>query len=101
MLYFTEDQIAIMKSIFLRLDTSTLTSLQYRTKETEFSTGRTIAIYNKWKKPICIYQNFKTLSPWRMKLLKRLAVKIPFTLYITYPSDDIVRVGWKWEAKTT
>lgn len=92
-MHFTDQQIEDIKAIFNRLDTSTINSLQYNNKANEFRTGCTIAIYNKWNKPICIFQK----SPWRMKLLKRLAVKIPFTLYITHPREDIDRVGWKCE----
>lgn len=94
-MYFKDSEVQAMQSIFMRLDTSTLNSLQYYSKNNEFRTGCTLAIYNKWNKPVFIFQNFELLSPYRMKLLHKLAGKIPFSVYITYPREDLVRVGWK------
>lgn len=96
-MHFTDDQVQIMQSIFLRLDTSTINSLQYYTKENEYRTGCTIAIRNKWNKPICIFQNFENLSPYRMKLLKKLSTKIPFPFHVTHPREDRICIGWKCE----
>lgn len=96
-MYFKDDEIEVMKSIFKRLDVTTIHAVQYNIPDNKFVTGRTIAIYNKWKKPICIFQNFEPLSPYRMKLLIRLSEKIPHKVYITYPREDLVRVGWKIE----
>ena len=49
-MYFKDSEVQAMQSIFMRLDSSTLNSLQYFTKKNEFRTGRTLAIYNKWNK---------------------------------------------------
>lgn len=94
-MYFKEEQVDIMKSIFRRLDVKTIDSLQIFIKDNDLRTGCTQVIYNKWRKPICIFQNFTNLSPYRMKLLKRLAEKIPYPVYITQPREDIMRIGWK------
>lgn len=96
-MYFKDEEVDAMKSIFRRLDGSKLNSLQYFIKENELRTGCPMAIYNKWKKPICVFQNFQNLSPYRMKLLKRLATNIPYPLHITQPREDIMRIGWKIE----
>jgi len=95
-MYFKEKEVETMKSIFKRLDSSTIYSLQFHTKENDLLTGFTIAIHNKWKKPICIFQNFPNLSPYRMKLLVRLSMQIPFPVHITHPREDITRIGWKY-----
>nr|WP_315245129.1 hypothetical protein [uncultured Flavobacterium sp.] len=97
-MYFTEKELETMQTIFRRLEGTTLNSLQYFIKENEFRTGCTLAIFNKWKKPICIFQNFEFLSPFRMKLLMKLSDKIPHRLHITYPREDITRIGWKIES---
>lgn len=96
-MYFKEEQVETMKSIFKRLDGSTIYSLQLFTKDNDLRTGCTQVIYNKWNKPICIFQNFEPLSPYRMKLLMRLSGQIPFPIHITKPRDDIMRIGWKFE----
>jgi hypothetical protein len=92
---FTAEQIETMQSIFKRLDTSTITSLQLFSKDNDRRTACTQVINNKWKKPICIFQNFEPLSPYRMKLLMRLSEQIPFPIHITKPHDDIITIGWK------
>lgn len=97
MMYFKDEEVEAIKSIFKRLECSTLNSLQYYTKENELRTACTMAIYNKWKKPVCVFQNFNNLSPYRMKLLKQLAAKITYPLHITQPREDIMRIGWKIE----
>lgn len=94
-MYFKEEQVEAMQAIFKRLEVKTISSLQFHTKENDLLTGFTIAIHNKWKKPICVFQNFEPLSPYRMKLLNRLAAKIPYPVHITQPREDITRIGWK------
>ncbi|MFV5696669.1 hypothetical protein ACM55G_14665 [Flavobacterium sp. LB3P122] len=96
-MYFKEEQVDAMKSIFKRLDVKTIDSLQLFIKANDLRTGCTQVIYNKWKKPTCIFQNFEPLSPYRIKLLMRLSGQIPFPIYITKPREDIMRVGWKVE----
>jgi hypothetical protein len=95
--WFNDQEVESMKSVFKRLDVKTLESLQYFIKENNLRTGCTMVINNKWKKPICIFQNFENLSPFRMKLLMRLADKIPYPVHIINPNDDIMRIGWKIE----
>ena len=94
-MYFKEEQLETMKTIFRRLDVKTIDSLQIFIKDNDLRTGCTQVIYNKWKKPICIFQNIETLSPYRMKLLMRLSGQIPFPIHITKPREDITRIGWK------
>jgi hypothetical protein len=94
-MYFKEEPVEAMQAIFKRLEVKTISSLQFHTKENDLLTGFTIAIHNKWKKPICIFQNFEPLSPYRMKLLMRLSGQIPFPIHITKPREDIMRIGWK------
>lgn len=84
-----------MKSIFKRLDVTTIDSLQLFNKDNDLRTGCTLVVYNKWNKPVCILQNFENLTPYRMKLLMRISGQIPFPINITNPREDIMRVGWK------
>lgn len=96
---FTIAQIEDMKRVLKRLDTTTIESIQYFNPDNEFRTGCPIVINNKWKKPICLFQNFENLSPYRKRLILRLSVQIPFGIHITYPREDITRIGWKFENK--
>lgn len=96
-MYFSELEVEKMQRIFMRLDTTTIESLQYYTEDNKYRTGCTIVILNKSKKPICIFQNFKPLSPYRMKLLMRISEQIPYKIHITQPQDDIMTIGWKIE----
>lgn len=92
---FTDEQIDLIRAIFRRLDPTTIESLQHYSKDNEVRTGCTQVILNKGKKPICIFQNFNTLSPYRMKLIMRLSEQIPYPIHITQPQEDIQCVGWK------
>lgn len=92
---FTAEQIEIMQSIFRRLEPKTIESLQFYTKDNDRRTGCTMVINNKWRKPICVLQNFEPLSAYRMKLLMRLSEQIPYPIHITEPQDDIMTIGWK------
>lgn len=94
-MYFKDDEVNKMQSIFKRLEPRTVESLQFYDKDRNAGTGYTFVIHNKWKKPVCIFQNFKNLSPFRMKLLMRLSEKIPYQLHITEPREDIQCIGWK------
>jgi hypothetical protein len=96
-MYFKEEDIQSMKKIFRRLEPKMIESIQFYSKENDLRTGCTIVIHNKWKKPICVFQNFVPLSPYRMKLLMRLSGQIPFPIHITKPREDIMRIGWKFE----
>jgi len=96
-MYFSEVEVSKMKEIFNRLDVTTIESLQYYSEDNKYRTGCTIVMLNKSKKPICIFQNFKPLSPYRMKLLMRISEKIPYPINITQPQDDIMTIGWKIE----
>lgn len=96
-MYFKDNEVEMMQSLFRRLDRSTLDALQYFIKENAFRTGCTMVIKNQWKKPIYIFQNFEPLSPYRMKLLMRLSKNIPYPIHITQPREDIMRIGWKIE----
>jgi len=96
---FTIAEIEEMKSIFKRLEITSINSLQYFTVENEFRLGCPIVINNKWNKPICLFQNFEPFSPFRMKLLLRLSKQIPFELQITHPREDRIRIGWQFENK--
>jgi hypothetical protein len=92
---FTAEQIETMQAIFRRLEPKTMVSLQIYNKDNDRRTCCTSVVYNKWKKPICIFQNFEPLSPYRMKLLMRLSEQIPFEIHITKPYEDIMCIGWK------
>lgn len=92
---FTDEQIEIIRAIFRRLEPSTTESLQFYNKDNDRRTCCTQVVLNKWKKPICIFQNFETLSPYRMKLIMRLSKQIPYPIHITEPQEGIQCVGWK------
>jgi hypothetical protein len=92
---FTNEEVEIMRTIFRRLEPKTIESLQFYTKDNDRRTGCTMVIHNKWKKPICIFQNFEPLSPYRMKLLMRLSGQIPYPIHITKPHEDIMTIGWR------
>jgi len=94
-MYFKDSEVDLMRSIFRRLDLKTIESLQLYIKDNDRRTGCTQVVYNKWKKPVCIFQNFESLSPYRMKLLMRLAEQIHFPIYITEPCEGIQCIGWK------
>jgi hypothetical protein len=94
-MYFKDDEVAKMQTIFKRLEPRTVESLQFYAKEYNVRTGYTFVIYNKWKKPIYVFQNFQKLSPFRMKLLMRLSETIPYQIHITEPREDIQCIGWK------
>jgi hypothetical protein len=94
---FTDNQITIMKTILKRIDPATIYANQFFIPENEFRTGCTIVINNKYKKTICLFQHFETLSPYRMKLLIRLSDQIPFPIQITNPREGLQRIGWKFE----
>jgi hypothetical protein len=93
---FTDDQITTMKSILKRIDPETIYANQFFIPENEFRTGCTIVIQNKYKKTICLFQHFNTLSPYRMKLLIRLSGQIPFPIQITNPRKGLQRIGWEF-----
>lgn len=93
---FTETQIEQMKTLLRRLDPNTITSVQFFSQENEFRTGCPIVIHNKYKKTVCLFQHFNTLSPYRMKLLIRLSGQIPFPIQITNPREGLQRIGWKF-----
>lgn len=94
-MFFKDDEVDKMQSILKRLEPNTVSSIQVYNKDDQFRKGYTIAIYNKWRKPLCVFQNYERLSPFRMKLLLKLSKQIPYPLHVTYPYDGIVRVGWK------
>jgi hypothetical protein len=94
-MYFTAEQVDIMRIILRRLDNKTIESLQIYTKDNDLRTGCTQVIHNKWKKPICIFQNYEKLSDYRMRLILRLSEQIPFEIHITEPQEGITRIGWK------
>jgi hypothetical protein len=94
-MFFTTEQVDIMRAILKRLESTTIESLQFYSKDNEFRTGCTQVIHNKWKKPICVFQNYENLSPYRMRLILRLSEQIPFEIHITEPREGITRIGWK------
>lgn len=92
---FTTEEVDIMRAIFKQLEPNTIESLQFYTKDHDRRTGCTIVINNKWNKPICVFQNFEPLSPYRMKLLMRLSKKITYPIHISKPHEDVMMIGWK------
>lgn len=98
-MFFKDEEVEKMQAIFRRLEPRTIDCLQIFVKDNNLRTGCTIVIRNKWKQPICIFQNFEHLSPYRMKLLMRLADKITYPIHITKPREDILTIGWKVETK--
>ena len=95
---FTDAHINAMLRIFKRIDPGMILSLQLFTMDNEFRTGCPIVIHNKYGKPICLFQHFETLSPYRMKLIIRLSGQIPFSFHITNPREGLQRIGWKFSA---
>lgn len=94
-MYFKEEEVTDMQIVFRRLDNKTIDSLQFYTPVNKYRTGCTQVVYNKWKKPIYIFQYFKNLSPYRMKLLMQLSEKIPYPIHINQSREDIQCIGWK------
>lgn len=95
-MYFTAEQVEDMKTILRRLEPGTITASQLFTPDNEFRTGCAIVINNKFGKPICIFQNYENLSPYRNRLILRLSGQIPFEIHITKPREGITRIGWKF-----
>lgn len=93
---FTDAHIEDMKRLFKRIDPGMILSVQFFTPENEFRTGCPLVINNKYGKPICFFQHFNTLSPYRMKLLIRLSGQIPFPIQITNPREGLQRIGWEF-----
>jgi hypothetical protein len=96
---FNNMDIDNMQKILMRLEPKTVSSIQVYNKDNDFRIGYTIAIYNRWKKIICIFQDYENLSTYRMNILLKSAKKIPYTLHITYPKENFTRVGWKAKDK--
>lgn len=94
-IYFKEDEVQSMQILFRRLEVKTIDSLQNYTPANKYRTGCTQVVYNKWKKPVYIFQYFKNLSPYRMKLLMRLSEQIPYPIHINQSREDIQCIGWK------
>ena len=94
-MYFTAEQVEDMKTILRRLEPGTIEALQFFTPDNEYRTGCVNVINNKFGKPICLFQNYENLSPYRKRLILRLSVQIPFEIYITQPRAGITRIGWK------
>lgn len=94
---FTAAQIDDMKRVLKRLEPDCINSEQFFTTDNEFRTGCPIVINNKYGKTICLFQNYKDLSPYRKRLILRLSIQIPFGIHITQPREGITRIGWKIE----
>lgn len=94
-MFFKDPDVNKMQKILMRLEPRTVSSIQTYDKENDFRTGYIVAIYNKWNKIVCIFQDYENLSPYRMMLLLKLAKQIPYKLHITYPKENFTRVGWK------
>ena len=94
-MYFTPEQVEKMKLLLRRLEPGTIEASQFFTPDNEFRTGCPMIINNKYGKTICVFQNYRNLSPYRKKLILRLSVQIPFGIHITNPQEGITRIGWK------
>lgn len=91
---FTPEHIEKMQNIFKHMEPSMISSIQFFKKE-EVRCYCTFGIQNKWSKWICIFQNFDNIKPYQLKILNKRKMEIPFEIYITYPSENITRIGWK------
>lgn len=94
-MFFKDEELQAMFSIFKRLDPSMINSIQDYQKDQLLRTGCMIGMKNKYSKYYCVFQNFNTLSPARLKILEKIKSKVPYELHMTYPDKGIVRLGWK------
>lgn len=93
---FSDKEVDTMRSIFLSLEPGKIESIQFHSSEGLTRTGYVFGICNWKKEYTLLYQNYINLSPFRMKLLIKLAKKIPYELQITHPNDNLTCVGWKF-----
>jgi hypothetical protein len=94
---FSDKEVETMRSIFLRLEPGIIAPIQFHNSESLTRTGYVFGVCNWKKEYTLLYQNYNNLSPYRMKLLVKLAKNIPYKLQITHPREDIICVGWKFE----
>lgn len=94
---FTDKEVETIRAIFLRLEPGTIAPIQFHNSESVNRTGYVFGVCNWKKEYTLLYQNYRNLSPYRMKLLLKLAKKIPYQLQITHPTEDMICVGWKFK----
>ncbi|MCV9934675.1 hypothetical protein OIU80_20535 [Flavobacterium sp. LS1R47] len=92
---FTSEQVEKMRSIFMHLEPATLSSIQLYQKPHELRVHCILGIRNKGSKWICVFHNFENIKPYQLKILDKRKNEIPFEVHITYPAENITRVGWK------
>lgn len=92
---FSDDEVYSMFKICKRLDPGMINSVQDYDKSQLLRKGCMIGMKNKYNKYYCIFQNFDTLSPARMRILDKIKSKVPYELHITYPTEGVIRLGWK------
>lgn len=92
---FSDKEVEEICSIFIRLEPGIVHPIQYHKSEGLTRTGYIFGVKNKKRQYNLLYQNYYKLSPFRLKLLRRLAKKIPYKLQITHPNEDLTCVGWK------
>lgn len=94
---FSDKEVEKMCQILNRLDPGIQTPIQKHSKEGLTRTGYIFGVSNFKKEYTLLYRNYLNLSPYRMKLILKLAKKIPFQLNISKPSDDLTCIGWKYK----
>lgn len=92
---FSDEQINQINRLCKRIEPCINLSIQFRTKDNDLRTGIIIGIKNKKGQYICLYTNFDPLNRAKTKILEIMIKRLPFETYITYPREDITRVGWK------
>jgi len=92
---FSDKEVESTRSIFIRIEPGIVESIQFHSADSFARIGYTFGVKNKKRQYIFIYQNFRNLSPFRIKLLMKLSNKIIYPLHIEQIRDDIKCIGWK------
>lgn len=92
---FSDKEVDAIRSILIRLEPGIVHPIQFHFSQGLTRTGYTFGVQNKKREYTLLYQNYYKLSPFRTKLLLKLAKKIPYKLQITNPNEDLTCVGWK------
>jgi len=95
---FSDKEVEQMCNILHRLDPGIPTPIQKHLSEGLTRTGFVFGVSNRKNEYTLIYRNYLNLSPYRRKLLLKLAKTIPYELQITNPTDRLTCVGWKFNA---
>jgi hypothetical protein len=93
---FSDKEVEQMYNILHRLDPGITTPIQKHLSEGLTRTGFVFGVLNRKNEYTLLYRNYLNLSPYRMKLLLKLAKKIPYELQITNPKENITCIGWKY-----